>query len=168
MTLVYLGLGSNLNDRAASLAAARERLASVVRLTACSAIYESEPVGYADQPLFLNQAIAGETQLLPSELLAFAKAAEADLGRRPSVRNGPRAIDIDLLLYDDWIMRAAGPIVPHPGMGERSFVLAPLCEIAPDLIHPLTRQTIGVMWEKRREALARSWLWDDFKKSYEF
>ncbi len=140
---VYLGLGSNLGDRHGRLIEALDRLQAYVSIEAISSIYETEPWGYADQPHFLNAVCSGETGLAPEELLARVKTIETELGREPAFRYGPRAIDIDLLLYDDVIVEQDQIQVPHPHLHERDFVLAPLNEIAPDAVHPGLRKTIG-------------------------
>jgi len=133
----YLGLGSNLGDRHGNLIEAIDRLRARARLVDLSAVYETEPWGVADQPRFLNSACAIQTDLSPRDLLVWLKAIEADLGRQPTVRYGPRLIDIDLLLYGDAVVEAPDLTVPHPRMAERAFVLAPLREIAPDAVHPV-------------------------------
>ncbi len=160
MTSVYLGLGTNLGDRAANLAAARRRLGDIVRLDRISRVYESEPVGLTEQPLFLNQVAGGETALLPWELLARLKRLEVEMGRIPSVRNGPRLIDLDILFYGNWVCGADGLVLPHPRLRERSFVLAPLVEIAPDLRDPLTGETVGAIWAREAGNLSRPWVYD--------
>jgi 2-amino-4-hydroxy-6-hydroxymethyldihydropteridine diphosphokinase len=137
--VVYLGLGSNLGDRAATLAAARARLqAAGVRVRRASPLYETEPVGVRDQPWFLNQVVEGETALAPGALLAVAKDIERALGRAPGVRWGPRPIDIDILLYDDACIAETDPWleVPHPELWRRLFVLVPLRDLRPDLRAP--------------------------------
>lgn len=156
---IYLGLGTNLGDRAANLAQARECLGPPVSLIQASRVYESEPVGLLAQPLFLNQVVAGETPLLPSELLRHLKGIEQRLGRKPAERYGPRLIDLDILLYGDWVIAADGLFIPHQGLTERSFVLAPLAEIAPELRHPRLGQTISQIWAGAAPRLARSWLY---------
>ena len=142
MHTVYLALGSNLGDRRTNLAAALQRLRAVVTLENVSSVYETEPVGYLDQPRFLNMVIQGKTWLSPQELLKQSKAIEVAIGRQPTFRNGPRPIDIDILLYDDLQLQQEGLTVPHPRMSERAFVLAPLAEIAPEVVHPGSGQTI--------------------------
>ena len=159
MTGVYLGLGTNLGDRAANLAEARRRLADAVRLDRISRVYESEPVGLSEQPLFLNQVVGGRTALFPFELLTLLKRLEVEMGRVPSVRNGPRLIDLDILFYGNWICGADGLILPHPRLRERSFVLAPLAEIAPDFPDPLTGETVGAIWAREAGNLSRSWVY---------
>ncbi len=133
---VYLALGANLGDRAANLQAAIAALPTWMHLLACSPVYETEPWGYTDQPAFLNQAVAGQTALSPEDLLIGLKDLEAILGRKPTFHYGPRVIDIDILLYDDLILDTPTLILPHPRLHERAFVLAPLADIAPDLVHP--------------------------------
>ncbi|MBI3158033.1 MAG: 2-amino-4-hydroxy-6-hydroxymethyldihydropteridine diphosphokinase [Chloroflexi bacterium] len=145
MHTVYLGLGSNLGDRAANLAAAIAALPPNVRVAAQSSIYETAPWGYADQPAFLNQVFATRTAFRPRGLLAFLKNIERRVGRTPSFRNGPREIDIDILFYDDLQLDEPGLTIPHPRLHERAFVLVPLTEIAPDLIHPAAHKTIQTL-----------------------
>jgi 2-amino-4-hydroxy-6-hydroxymethyldihydropteridine diphosphokinase len=142
VTAAYLGLGSNLGDRAALLAAAVEALDSpthALRVSARSSVHETSPVGGpTGQPDFLNQVIAVETTLTPEELLARCLEVEASLGRarEREERWGPRAIDIDVLLYGDAVVRSETLTLPHPRLHERAFALAPLCEIAPDVVVP--------------------------------
>ncbi|QBD78231.1 GTP cyclohydrolase I FolE2 [Ktedonosporobacter rubrisoli] len=139
---VYLALGSNLGDRRGNLATALQRLREVVDIDTVSSVYETEPVGYADQPRFLNLACSGKTWLSAYDLLKYAKAIEAAIGRKQTFRNGPRPIDIDILLYDDLRIEQEELTVPHPRMAERAFVLVPLAEIAPDVIDPASGQSI--------------------------
>jgi 2-amino-4-hydroxy-6-hydroxymethyldihydropteridine diphosphokinase len=142
-TLVYLALGSNLGDRRANLGAAVERLRELVAIEALSSLYETEPAYVTGQPHFLNAALRGRTALLPSALLAFAKQVERDLGRAAGQRYGPRVVDIDLLLYGEQAIDTPQLTIPHPRMAERPFVLAPLAEIAPDLVPPGWRESVG-------------------------
>ncbi len=142
MSTIYLSLGSNLDDREANLKKALELLAPHVVLHQISSIYETEPVGYSNQPWFLNLVCCGKTTLDPSELLSFAKEIESKMGRVSSFPNAPRQIDIDLLFYDDQIIEAENLAIPHPRIGERGFVLVPLAEIAPSLAHPINTKTI--------------------------
>ncbi|MBT4511459.1 MAG: 2-amino-4-hydroxy-6-hydroxymethyldihydropteridine diphosphokinase [Chloroflexi bacterium] len=142
MGTIYLGLGSNLGDREATLMKALELLTQHVALNQVSSIYETEPVGYSNQPWFLNLVCRGETDLDPDELLAFVKGIEAQMGRVPSFPNAPRQIDIDLLFYDDQKIESENLIIPHPRIGERGFVLVALAEIAPWLAPPLNAKTI--------------------------
>lgn len=141
MATVYLALGSNLGERLNNLSTALQRLREIVTLHNISSVYETEPVGYLDQPRFLNIVCSGETSLNPLALLHAAKAIEAQLGRQPTFRNAPRPIDIDILLYDDLRLTQTELIIPHPRMAERAFVLVPLAEIAPDVIDPASGQS---------------------------
>ncbi len=145
MVEVYLALGSNLGDRVENLKQALYKLESVMTLAAWSPVYETEPQYDTDQPTFLNMAVRGETTLNPRELLARLKGFERELGRKPSRRYGPRAIDIDILFYGDMIIDEPGLAVPHPRMAERDFVLRPLADIAAAKRHPVTGQSVGDM-----------------------
>ena len=143
MHIIYLGLGTNLGDRQANLQAAAAGLASKVKLLRLSSIYETEPWGYRDQPAFLNQALEGETDLQPLDLLVFLKNLELSLGRKASFLYGPRLIDIDILFYDLAIINQPELVIPHPRLAERAFILVPFAELAPELCHPLLGLTIG-------------------------
>ena len=138
---IYLGLGSNQGDRRGNLAAALQHLREIIDIDTISSVYETEPVGYLEQPRFLNMVCSGKTWLPAEELLAYVKAIEVTLGRQPSFRNGPRAIDIDILLYDDLRLQQENLVLPHPRMAERAFVLVPLAEIAPDIVDPSSGKT---------------------------
>jgi len=141
--VIYLSLGSNLGDREANLQAVYRELPPAVEVTTYSSIYSTEPWGFRDQPDFLNQVLEAETTLPPRELLVYLKAIEKKIGRKPSFLYGPRLVDIDILLYGDTILHRARLTIPHNKMTERAFVLVPLAEIAPDLIHPESGQTIN-------------------------
>jgi 2-amino-4-hydroxy-6-hydroxymethyldihydropteridine diphosphokinase len=137
--LVYLGLGSNLGDRAAHLAAALAGLAAVgVTVRRRSPLYETVPVGVTDQPRFLNAVAEVETALAPEELLGVAKAVERAVGRMPGPRWGPRVVDVDLLLYGERRVNLTDPwlVIPHPALWQRLFVLVPLRDLRPDLRAP--------------------------------
>ncbi|MCD6135586.1 2-amino-4-hydroxy-6-hydroxymethyldihydropteridine diphosphokinase [Candidatus Bipolaricaulota bacterium] len=135
--LVYLGLGSNLGERdeqiEAALAFLEERGVGIVRR---SSLYETEPVGYADQPWYLNAVVAVRTDLPPLELLSLCKEAERHGNREETFRFGPRTIDVDILLYKGQVYRDDDLQIPHPRMHERRFVLVPLVEIAPGIEVP--------------------------------
>lgn len=139
---VFLGLGSNLGDRSANLAAARGRIAGFGHILSESAIYETEPWGLKNQPNFLNQVILFETYLPPAEILKELKTIEKDLGRVKTVKYGPRLIDIDILFYDELILKTELLTIPHPHIVNRAFVLVPLDEIASDFIHPVVKKNI--------------------------
>ena len=143
MATAYLCLGSNLGDREENLCQALALLSSDVDVEKLSAIYETEPVGYKEQPLFLNLVCRIVTDLPPHELLCFAKKIETEMGRIPSFPDAPRIIDIDILLYDNSIMETRNLTIPHPRLKDRAFVLIPLAEIAPNLIHPMLSKRIA-------------------------
>lgn len=141
--LVYLGLGSNLGEREFTLRRALDLLiAPDLRLTKVSSIYETAPMYDTAQGAFLNMAVEARTTLFPRQLLARCRKVELALGRRRTRVNGPRTIDIDVLLYAQNVITTRELTVPHPGLPERRFVLEPLAEIAPDLRHPQTRRTM--------------------------
>lgn len=145
MVRVFLGLGSNLAHREANLREALVRLSAGVVIEVVSSCYETDPVGYLDQPSFINIACSGTTDLAPGDLLAFVKSIEAQMGREPTFRNGPRLIDIDILSYGDLVLETEELTVPHPRIYERAFVLAPLSEIAPGWTHPVLGRTASEM-----------------------
>lgn len=146
---VYLGLGSNCGDRAGHLTDAISELDSLDRITVSSgsAFLETAPVGPVEQPDFLNAVVALETTLSPRRLLETCLDVEQHHGRNRSVeqRWGPRTLDLDILLFDDMIVREPGLVIPHPELADRVFVLEPLCQIAPDVIHPVSGETIAAM-----------------------
>ncbi|HZL56028.1 MAG TPA: 2-amino-4-hydroxy-6-hydroxymethyldihydropteridine diphosphokinase [Bryobacteraceae bacterium] len=143
MKTAYLGLGSNLGDRQAWLAAAIDKLKSPgLCFVRCSGLYETEPMGMKDQPWFLNQVAEYKTNLFPRQLLRRIRRIENELGRKRGVRNGPRNIDIDILLYGMAIVKADELEIPHPRFRERRFVLAPLAELEPGLRDPVTGKKI--------------------------
>jgi 2-amino-4-hydroxy-6-hydroxymethyldihydropteridine diphosphokinase len=154
--VAYLGLGSNLGDRAMHLRSAVDGLASLpsTRVVALSDFLETEPVGPVPQGPFLNAAAALETALAPRELLAHIHAIERERGRERGAeqRWGPRTLDIDILLYDDLVIDEPGLTIPHPRMHERLFALEPLASIAPHAIVPPTERTVSALLQALRAA----------------
>ena len=142
MATAYIGLGSNLGDRKTTLRMAIQRLEILGRIAGVSSLYETEPVGYLEQPSFLNAVIALETALAPVDLLGALLGIERDLGRVRSFPNAPRTLDLDLLLVDDAIIDTPDLTLPHPRLHERPFVLVPLAEIAPELVLPGSGKTL--------------------------
>lgn len=142
---VYIALGTNIGQRAQNMRQALDELESILEVGERSPIYETPPWGLEDQPDFLNQVIRGETELEPVELIKALKEIEAEMGRVPTVRYGPRLIDLDLLFYDDLVFEADKLSIPHPRMRKRAFVLVPLADLAPDLVHPVYRKTVNEM-----------------------
>ncbi len=151
MARAYLSLGSNLGDRNAMLEEALARLGASGRLTVVkrSSVYETEPVGFADQPWFYNLAAEVETALSPEELFQLTKEVEQEMMRTRKIRWGPRTIDIDILLYDDLELATDRLTIPHPEMTRRRFVLEPLHEVAPDLVLPDGRRIEQVLRDVR-------------------
>jgi 2-amino-4-hydroxy-6-hydroxymethyldihydropteridine diphosphokinase len=144
LATAYLCLGSNLGDREENIRQALTLLSPKVNLDEVSSLYETEPVGYKEQPLFLNQVCRITTNLPPQELLHLAKEIETGMGRVPGGQiNSPRPIDIDILFYDNKIMETQNLTIPHPRLQDRTFVLIPLNEIAPDLVHPKLGKSIA-------------------------
>jgi len=143
--IAAIALGSNLGDREGNLREAVQRMGALGRVAAVSGFYDTEPVGYLDQPRFLNAAVLLETELLPVELLRRLLGIEQEMGRdrANAPPKGPRVIDLDLLLYGELVMQSAELTVPHPAMHERAFVLAPLAEIAVGMLHPVLHRSIG-------------------------
>ncbi len=154
----YLGLGSNLGDRAANLLRAIIALSEDgMRLSAISSVYETEPVDYLDQPAFLNMVVAVEApQIEPFSLLALCLAVEKRLGRERRVPKGARTIDIDLLIVDDRVIDGLRDglalTLPHPRLHLRRFMLTPLAEIAPRLKHPLLGETISQLLDAVKDS----------------
>lgn len=148
---LYLSLGSNLGDRKTLLSTAVARLEQRVgRLFAHSSFYETEPWGFDSDHLFLNISVGIYTKMQPLEVLKECKNIEMEMGRSPSIRGvyEDRPIDIDLLFYGDWVIEAPLLVLPHPKLHLRRFVLDPLCEIAPDFMHPVLKKTIRELKER--------------------
>ena len=139
----YLCLGSNMGNRQGNLDRAIEILSQRLPLGKISSIYDTEPVGNAEQPRFLNLVCEVFTRLAPEELLKLSKGTEKKLGRAaPHAQNSPRPMDIDILFYGDQVVNTEELVIPHPRLTERAFVLVPLTEIAPDLVHPVNGKTV--------------------------
>ena len=140
----YIGLGSNLGDRKQNLQDAGAKIAEMaeVDVIVSSSFYESEPVGYTEQGNFLNSVLKVSTTLNPQELLRGLQAIENDLKRKRFFRWGPRTIDLDILFYGQEVIQAEGLVIPHERLHARAFVLLPLAELAPDLVHPGSGKTI--------------------------
>jgi 2-amino-4-hydroxy-6-hydroxymethyldihydropteridine diphosphokinase len=147
MAIAYIGLGSNLGDRAENLKNAIKEISSLPRVAVFrkSTVTETEPVDYRDQPRFLNQVIIIETALAPLDLLAALKNTEQELGREKSIPKGPRSIDLDILLYDDMILETEELTIPHPEITNRRFVIDHLVELNPGLTDPRTRKKYRTM-----------------------
>ncbi len=139
---VYLGLGSNMGERQDNLQKALGLLSQKLKVGLVSSLYDTEPVGNINQSRFLNLVCQVETGLAPEGLLALAKGIESKLGRSPGKSCDPRPIDIDILFYGDRVIETPELVIPHPRLTERAFVLVPLAEIAHDLVHPVSGQTV--------------------------
>jgi 2-amino-4-hydroxy-6-hydroxymethyldihydropteridine diphosphokinase len=144
-----IALGSNLSSAfgasADNLREALRRMAALGEVMAVSSFHTTEPVGYVDQPMFVNAAALLGTELAPLALLRALLEIEQAMGRVRVVAKGPRVIDLDLLLYEDVVMQTAELVLPHPAMQERAFVLGPLAEIAPGMVHPVVGKSVAEM-----------------------
>ncbi len=143
MATVYIGIGSNLGNREENCEKAIGLLLeSGIAVTGTSSMIETEPWGVMDQQQFINMAVEAQTDLGPEELLAALKKIEFDMGRLSSARWGPRLVDLDILFYDDLVMKTDDLEIPHPFIKDRDFVLIPLAEIAPEKMHPVLHKTV--------------------------
>jgi 2-amino-4-hydroxy-6-hydroxymethyldihydropteridine diphosphokinase len=140
---VYLALGTNLGHRRNNLTQALQKLPPAVEIIVVSRLYETAPAYVLDQPPFLNMAMKGQTALSPTNLLAYLKQIETDLGREKTIRYGPRNIDLDIIFYNELVLDIPDLQIPHPRMAERGFVLRPLADIAADIVHPVLKQTVS-------------------------
>lgn len=143
MTYAIIGLGTNMGDRQANLEKAVEVLEDEVDVDLKSGVYDTAPIHKKDQDRFLNQVVGGETSLDPKALLKFVKKTEKDMGREKTSENGPRVIDIDILFYGSQVVKEEGLEIPHPRIAERLFVLKPLNDIVPELVHPVLGKKVG-------------------------
>lgn len=140
---VYLSLGSNMGAKQENLLRAMDYISQRLRIEKKSSMYDTEPVGNVNQPRFLNMICQVSTSLAPAMLLSVLKGIESKMGRLPvHPANSPRIIDIDILLFGDEVVNTPDLKIPHPKLAERAFVLVPLAEIAPDLVHPVLKQTV--------------------------
>ncbi|MCX5971139.1 MAG: 2-amino-4-hydroxy-6-hydroxymethyldihydropteridine diphosphokinase [Coprothermobacterota bacterium] len=162
-TTAWIGLGSNLGDRREMLRRAVHACRSLGAVEACSSLYQTEPVGFQEQPPFLNAALRLRTDLTARALLKGMKAIEADLGRRGDAcvaptRWGPRTIDLDLLFYGHQVINEEGLVVPHPQLHRRGFVLFPLLELASAFFHPVLHRTVLDLWLEWPETEGVQWV----------
>ena len=152
MTDVLIGLGSNVGDRLTHLRNAVAGLRTVLRHVQVSHVYETSPVGVLTQPPFLNAAVRGKTTEGPQRLFFWAKSLEFAAGRRPGPRLGPRQLDLDIIAFGDLVVATPRLLIPHPAFAQRGFVLAPLADLAPDLLLPGTQATVGTLGERAGRA----------------
>lgn len=158
MRTASIGLGANLPSKIgppeSTLAAAFARLEELDAITACSSLYSTAPVGFAEQPRFLNAVVTLETELTPFQLLGALLKIEREFGRDrlSAIPNGPRTLDLDILLYDDFVVGGSNLVIPHGRLAERAFVLVPLNEIAPDVIDPRTGNSVSQLLKQYLDA----------------
>ena len=148
MATVYISLGSNLGERENYLAQARKAIEKSFNLPRFSKIYETEPVDLKDQPWFLNQVAEFQTDLAPETLLEWVRALEAQAGRQREIPKGPRTLDVDILLYDDWVLDVEELVLPHPRLEYRRHVLVPLAELTPERCLPMSQKTVSEALEQ--------------------
>ncbi len=146
---IYLALGANQGNREQNLIASLEWLEGHgVQVIRASGLYETEPVGYQDQGWFLNAVVRVQTDHQPEQLLELIRQVETELGRERTVLNGPRTIDLDILIWGSEVIQTDSLTIPHPRMQDRLFVLRPFAEIGDEVIHPLLNTTIGRLLER--------------------
>jgi 2-amino-4-hydroxy-6-hydroxymethyldihydropteridine diphosphokinase len=152
MYTAYIGIGSNLGDRKNNCARAIDLLKQQgVSIKKCSSLRETQPWGLQDQPLFLNMAIEIETDNTPNELLTLVKDIETKIGRQKSFPWGPRVVDLDILFFNEVVIQSQELTIPHPYMHNRAFVLEPMQEIAPDLVHPVLKKSMRELFRNLTE-----------------
>ncbi len=142
---VYIALGSNLGDRKDNLQKAMEAISEFAQIEQKSTIIETEPEGYKEQNFFLNMVITIQTNLTASELIEKLQEVEKKMGRVRKIKNGPRTIDLDILFYNKEAIKTPNLEIPHPRMHKRAFVLNPMNELAPELIHPILKKSINTL-----------------------
>ena len=143
MNQVFIGIGSNLGEREKNISTAIEKISKECIVKRKSSLYESEPIGFRRQPWFLNCAIEIETMKNRTKLFQFLKSIETLMGRENTRKNGPRLIDLDILFFNDEVIKERNLLIPHPRLHERRFVLEPMHELSPQWVHPLFKQTIS-------------------------
>ncbi|MBN1254685.1 MAG: 2-amino-4-hydroxy-6-hydroxymethyldihydropteridine diphosphokinase [Deltaproteobacteria bacterium] len=151
--VVYLGLGSNLGDKVAQCLLALKEVSADNhnQIKAVSSLYKTEPIGYRDQDWFINCVAEVSTTLPPHPLQEFLQGIEQSMGRKRTVKMGPRIIDLDILLYGNEVIEEEDLVIPHPRLHERRFVLVPLMELVPDLLHPILKKTVTDLLKERED-----------------
>jgi 2-amino-4-hydroxy-6-hydroxymethyldihydropteridine diphosphokinase len=153
LVIAYLCLGSNLGDRRENINKALDYLSQKLRVTMKSSVYDTEPMGNPEQPRFLNMVCEVKTMLKAADLLVLVKAIEWKLGRRPGRPNSPRTIDLDILFFGDQVIESPELIIPHPRLTKRAFVLVPLAELVPKMVHPLNKKTVCELLKELKQGV---------------
>ena len=146
MPVAYLGLGSNIGDKEGYITQALQGISQICQITKKSHLYQTEPVGKVKQDWFLNCVVEIETDMEPTRLLFTLQSIEQKLGRRKTIKNGPRTIDIDILFYGNRIVKTKNLIIPHPRVQERLFVLQPMMDLNPCFVHPVLKKTMQELY----------------------
>ncbi|MBI2634694.1 2-amino-4-hydroxy-6-hydroxymethyldihydropteridine diphosphokinase [Candidatus Peregrinibacteria bacterium] len=142
---VFLGLGTNIGNLRQNLNTALDEISQIARISQKSSIYETEPVGYQEQNNFLNMVIEIETALSPVDLIIRLQEIEHKMGKNREIENGPRIIDLDILMYNNEIIDLPGLKIPHPRLHQRNFVLEPFAEISGNILHPILKKNINTL-----------------------